>query len=229
MENMAQLINQIVDRKFGGNQSEFARYMGVSPQAVQKWVTGKNEPGPKNRKKLLELQASMPSQEVRETTAPFPSNVISLHREDPVPAGFVTIKQSKVKFSAGSGHEISFELIEDSRPAVYALEWFQEQQLNPERVRRFKVVGNSQEPMLYDGDSVLVNLAETEIIDGKLYAIRYGSDLRIKFLSRRLDGTLILRSVNREEYPDEEVPAHLANEHITIIGRVRDRSGRGGL
>lgn len=159
----------------------------------------------------------------------FENNIKALHQEDHVPPGFVAIKQSKVYFSAGPGREAHYELIEDSRPAIYSIEWFQEHQINPERVRRFKVSGDSQEPMLYDGDSVLVHLAETNIIDGKLYAIRYGEDLRLKFLSRRLDGTLILRSMNREKYPDEEVPAELANEHITIIGRVRDASGKGGL
>ncbi|CUI02642.1 hypothetical protein BN2497_61 [Janthinobacterium sp. CG23_2] len=74
----------------------------------------------------------------------------------------------------------------------------------------------------------MVNTEETNIVDGRLYAIRYSDELRVKYLSRRLDGTLILRSVN-PDYKDEEVPADLANEHISIIGRVRDRSGTGGL
>ena len=43
-----------------------------------------------------------------------------------------------------------------------------------------------------------------------------------------VDGTLILRSDN-PRYPDESVPPELVDEHITIIGRVRDRSGSGGL
>ena len=69
---------------------------------------------------------------------------------------------------------------------------------------------------------------ETGVTDGKLYAIRYGDELRVKYLSRRLDGILILRSVN-PIYKDEEVSPELASEHITVIGRVRDASGPGGL
>ena len=84
------------------------------------------------------------------------------------------------------------------------------------------------EPFLFPRDTILVNQDETNVIDGKLYAIRYGDELRVKYLSRRLDGTLILHSAN-PRYKDEEVPPELANEHISVIGRVRDRSGTGGL
>ena len=135
--------------------------------------------------------------------------------------------ESKIQFSAGSGN-FEYELVEDAEPATYRLSWFQKYGINPERVRRFRVSGDSMEPMLYARDTILVNEDEREIVDGRLYAIRYGDSLRVKFLSRRLDGTLVLRSVN-PAYKDEEISAAMANEHITVIGRVRDRSGTGGL
>lgn len=158
-----------------------------------------------------------------------PSNRIHAHHpEDQLPDEFVGIKESKVLFSGGPGHQINYELIEDSEPAYYRLSWFQKNHINPKRVKRFHVTGDSMEPMLYEGDTVLVNEAENDIIDGKLYAIRYGNNLRVKCLYRRIDGTLILHSLN-QRHKDEEVSGDLANEHITIIGRVRDRSGSGGL
>ena len=45
----------------------------------------------------------------------------------------------------------------------------------------------------------------------------------------RADGSLVLRSINRDEYPDDIIPADQVADQITIIGRVRDKSGRGGL
>jgi phage repressor protein C with HTH and peptisase S24 domain len=84
------------------------------------------------------------------------------------------------------------------------------------------------EPMLYARDTILVNTEETSIIDNKMYAIRYGNELRVKYLRKTLDGTVILRSIN-PFYKDEVVSPQLADEHITIIGRVRDTSGTGGL
>lgn len=147
--------------------------------------------------------------------------------DDGVPEDMVLVPESRIEFSGGNGR-IYYELVEDEEPATYRRSWFQKHGMNPERVKRFRVTGDSMEPMLYAHDTILVNLDETQVIDGRLYALRYGDQLRVKYLSKRLDGTLILRSVN-SAYRDEEVSAELANEHITIIGRVRDRSGTGGL
>ncbi len=158
------------------------------------------------------------------------SEVRALHPESPPPEDSVQVKEYRVSFSAGRGRQAAYDIIEESEPATYRLSWFQKIGISPKNARRFKVTGDSMEPFLYAGDSVLIDLAEndpTHIIDGKVYAIRYGNDLRIKRLTRRIDGTLILRSDN-PAYRDEEVPPELADEHI-IIGRVREKSGAGGL
>lgn len=55
METMANRIAQALDLKNGGNQSELARYVGVSPQAVQKWIAGDSEPKGKNLRKVAEF------------------------------------------------------------------------------------------------------------------------------------------------------------------------------
>ncbi len=141
---------------------------------------------------------------------------------------YVYVPESRIEFSAGNGRTAVYELIEDEEPATYRRAWFQKYGINPKHVRRFRVHGDSMEPLLYARDTILVNQDETNVIDGKLYAIRYGDELRVKYLRRQLDGTLILHSVN-PLYEDEKVPPELAQEHITVIGRVRDRSGTGGL
>ena len=150
------------------------------------------------------------------------------HPEDELSEDAVLIPESKISFAAGNGRIASYELLEDQEPASYRLSWFQKYGINPEKVRRFRVSGDSMEPMLYHRDTILVNTEETNIIDNKLYAIRYGDDLRVKYLIKKLDGTIVLRSVN-PLYKDEEVPPNLAAEQISIIGRVRDKSGTGGL
>lgn len=160
------------------------------------------------------------------------SNVLALDPEDELPEDVVQIPEYKVRFSGGNGNTaIDYELSEESEPATYRRSWMQRLHLNPEKLKRFKVKGDSMESLLYNGDSVLVNLAENDIkqlIDGKIYAIRYGNELRVKRLYRKLDGSLVLRSENLN-YKDEDVPPALVQQHITIIGRVRDKSGAGGL
>lgn len=155
------------------------------------------------------------------------SPVIVVDPDDGVPDDVVLVPESRIAFSAGDGN-IFYELVDDEEPFPYQRSFFQKNGINPDRVRRFRVSGDSMEPLLYAGDKILVNEDEREVIDGRLYALRYRDQLRVKYLSKRIDDTLVLRSVNGA-YRDEEIPAELANEHITIIGRVRDRSGAGGL
>ncbi len=186
-------------------------YLNVDPLWLE---TGKGEPTP----------ALKPLRRADDVAL---SKVSAIHPDDEHDDHVIYVPESKIEFSGGAGR-INYELIEDEEPATYRLSWFQKYGINPERVRRFRVTGDSMVPMLYPRDTILVNTDETNIIDGKLYAIRYGDELRVKFLSRRLDGTVILRSVN-PQYPDEVIAPELAQEHISVIGRVRDRSGTGGL
>jgi phage repressor protein C with HTH and peptisase S24 domain len=79
--------------------------------------------------------------------------------------------------------------------------------------------------ILWDGDIVLINRDETSVIDGKIYALRIGEELYIKRLQKIPGGTLKLQSEN-PDYEDVTVPV---NEDVEIIGRVRDKTGRGGL
>ncbi|HAV37433.1 MAG TPA: helix-turn-helix transcriptional regulator [Massilia sp.] len=227
-------------KEAGLSQVDLARACGVKPPSVHGWLTGKAK-YLRGENLLQAARALGVRQEwlatgsgpMRSTgdasnSATAPSMIRALHPEDPLPDDVISVPESRIEFSAGNGREPHFELEEDNEPATYRLSWFQKERINPERVKRFRVTGDSQEPFLFHRDTVLVNLDETEIVDGKLYAIRYGNDLRIKYLYRRLDGTLILRSKN-PVYSDEEIPADLANEHISVIGRVRDKSGKGGL
>lgn len=225
---MGQRIQELLLKKNGGNQSELARFVKVTPQAVQKWISGEAEPRGRNLELAAEFLGVSPATLKFGAAASTPPSVIAIHPDDELAGDLVSVPESRIEFAAGAGRAPTYELLEDREPATYRLSWFQKERINPARVRRFRVSGDSMEPFLYPNDTILVNQDETTVQDGKLFAIRYGDELRVKFLSRRLDGTLILRSVN-PFYKDEEVSPELANEHITIIGRVRDKGGRGGL
>ncbi len=158
------------------------------------------------------------------------AGAVSAHDPEAPSADVVLIEVSNVRFSGGPGAITPiYEIEEDHTPHVYQRSWFVKERMKPERCRRFRITGNSQEPFLFAGDWVLVNLDETTVENGKLYAFRYGDELRVKRLYKRINGSLLLISENTEEHPPEEVsPADVA-EHITIIGRVRDKGGKGGL
>lgn len=224
---LANRIQEILDAGF--TQADLYRAAGVTKGTSNQWLNGGI--------KSIKLQYAQGIQTLTGFSAEWLvtgkgekrlNKISAAHPEDTPQDDVVYVPESKIEFSAGNGRTATFELIEDQEPASYRLSWFQKYGINPDRVRRFRVSGDSMEPLLFARDTILVNMDETNIIDNKLYAIRYGDELRVKYLRRQLDGTLILHSVN-SLYEDEKVPPELANEHITVIGRVRDRSGTGGL
>lgn len=52
---MNKRIKKALEDKNGGNQSEMARFIDVSPQAIQKWIAGISEPRGKNLTKAAEF------------------------------------------------------------------------------------------------------------------------------------------------------------------------------
>lgn len=220
-------------KELGLTQQDLADIWGIKSVNVSDWERGKGMPETARLSALakrlgISISELMGDAASRVDDLGRAANVCAVHPDDPQGDDVVFVPESRIEFAAGNGRTATYELIEDQEPASYRLSWFQKYGIKPERVRRFRVSGESMEPMLFDRDTILVNTDETNIIDGKMYAIRYGDELRVKYLFRKLDGTLTLRSVN-PLFKDEEVPPQLVNEHISVIGRVRDRSGTGGL
>jgi phage repressor protein C with HTH and peptisase S24 domain len=213
--------------------AEFARRVGESPQNINNWRKRGKIAGNKRHVVAQELGVAtdwlINGSGPRHPGADGGNLIATFHPEDPASEGEVRIPESRVRFSGGHGHSLAYEAIDDSEPATYRLSWFQKERINPKKARRFRVTGNSMEPMLFPGDSILVNLEETTVREGLIYVFRHGNELKVKKLIPKADGSLVLRSINRDDYPDDTVPAEVVADQITIIGRVRDKSGRGGL
>jgi phage repressor protein C with HTH and peptisase S24 domain len=222
-------LAQLISENYG-SQAKFIDSTGENQGEVSALLKSKSFGEKKARK--IEMKAGLPAGWLdtldSESATTKPSPIRAIHPDDAPSDDIVYVQESRISFSAGNGRTASYELIEDEEPASYRLSWFQKYGINPNRVKRFRVSGDSMEPMLFDRDTILVNMDETSVVDNKMYAIRYGDELRVKYLRKTLDGTLILRSIN-PLYKEEEVSPVLASEHISIIGRVRDASGTGGL
>lgn len=226
---LSQIKNQTPDSKSGTPKTmgdDIARRIEVALGETEGWMDTPHSPVVLLPEAKSEPKTVAVAEERRLAPRQQP-HIRSFDGDDDIPDDVVLVPESRITFAGGDGH-VNYELIEDEEPATYRRSWFQKYGINPDHVKRFRVTGDSMEPLLYARDTILVNLDETQIIDGRLYALRYGDQLRVKYLSRRIDGTLVLRSVN-PAYKDEEISAELTNEHITVIGRVRDRSGTGGL
>lgn len=141
---------------------------------------------------------------------------------------FIEIPETRVNFSAGDGVEYSVVDDENGSKASYRIDWFTKERMNPNHCIRVKVKGDSMEPLLFNGDVVLVNLDETDITDGCVYAVRWDNALYIKRLAMLPSVGIKFMSEN-PIYDTIVISSDEVDEQVQILGRVRDKSGRGGL
>ncbi|MGI2114425.1 S24 family peptidase [Shewanella frigidimarina] len=91
--------------------------------------------------------------------------------------------------------------------------------VDPTNAACVRVSGNSMEPVLPNGSTVGVDTSQTDVIDGKMYAINQDGMLRVKTLYKLPGGGLRLRSYNIDEWPDERYEGEVIKQ-IKIIGKV---------
>ncbi|WP_434927185.1 XRE family transcriptional regulator [Shewanella sp. HL-SH2] len=119
-----------------------------------------------------------------------------------------------------AGHGIA-EAIEFHGPKLrFAKSTLRKSSVDPTRAACVRVNGNSMEPVLPNGSTVGVDTSQTNVIDGKMYAINHDGMLRIKTLYKLPGGGLRLRSFNTDEWPDERYEGDAAIKQIKIIGKV---------
>lgn len=221
----------------GWSDADFARELGVHQANITNWKArgmpaGRHEAVAKLFGKTVDDLLAGTVYPTTSSTPPHAaeSNIIALHADDPLPDGMVFIKEYRVRFSGGHGCTPTFDEIAESQPVPYLRSWLGRQGIQPGRAKRFKMKGVSMVPTIYPEDSILVNTAETTVVDGHVYAFQIDNDLLVKRLFRRIDGGLVLHSDNESHRPrDEELSPDQVRDQVTIIGRVRDRSGSGGL
>lgn len=136
------------------------------------------------------------------------------------PEIFTEIPILDIELSAGNGAEA--EIVEsETNTHPFRREELRASGVSASDARIVKISGNSLYPVLTNGDKVAIDIANSKPVrDGDLYAIRDGVLLRVKILVNLPDGGLILKSYNKEEYPDEVLNFEERKSRIHVIGRV---------
>ena len=127
---------------------------------------------------------------------------------------FEKIPKVKARLCAGGG---SFE-VEDKIEGYYSFQkdWLKKRGL-PGKMVLMDIFGNSMEPELKDGDTVLVDQSQKAILAGAVYAVGIDDTVMVKRLEKH-PNKLVLRSDN-EAY----LPVFLEGDEIDtarIIGKV---------
>lgn len=228
MNTFSERINYAI-KLAGVSQSQLAERVGLSQPAIQKLTSGKAT----SSRKVVEIAAALG---VRPQWLAYgdgtpeysgikePSNI----RDSSLSAAvwedmnkdeseFVEIPLLDVSLSAGNG---SCDVEESTRFAlVFRRNYLNRMGVPESAAKLVRVNGYSMEPTLHDGDVVGVNTLDVSIRDGKTYAICQGDLLRVKTLIAT-PSSVIVRSINREEYPDEIFEKDDFIQNVRVIGRV---------
>jgi phage repressor protein C with HTH and peptisase S24 domain len=127
--------------------------------------------------------------------------------------GFGLVRRVKAMLGAGSS------LVTDDEPDgfyAFRLDFLNRLGLKAKPVL-FGVIGDSMEPTLRNGDTVLIDEADKTIRAGQLYGVGIGDELHIKRVFVKPDGTVVLKSDN-PDHPTWEIPK---DERPRIVGRAR--------
>lgn len=136
---------------------------------------------------------------------------------------FAVIPRLAIELSAGNGGKV-VDVETQLPPLAFRRDWLQSKSVTSKKnLRVLQVSGDSMEPYLMDGDVVLIDMGQNTVQDSQVYAIRYGHELRIKRLSRRFDGGLVIKSDNPAYATETLTPAE--SEFVAVIGRQLWRGG----
>lgn len=209
-------LKQAIDTR-GVTVAELARGMGVTYQAVKRVLDGlsKSFSAENNAKAAGFLQVSpdwlATGQGSMELSRPDPVE-IELENNPDYPA----IRRVRFKLSAGvTGFGVD-PIDEVGNPLAFRRDWYERRGFRPKDLLATTVSNGSMEPGLYDGDTVIVNTAQTQPRDGVVFAVNYEGEMVVKRLIRD-DGQWWLSSDN----PDQRrYPRKICHEGVKLIGEV---------
>jgi phage repressor protein C with HTH and peptisase S24 domain len=131
---------------------------------------------------------------------------------------FVDIPRLPLEASAGPGATAAQEIPFDS--FRFSRRWLREHGLEPGQLSAIRVMGDSMDPLLRDGDEILVDRTPRPFREG-VHVVRLGDALHVKLLQAVPPGRLRLISKN----PAYE-PVEVAMTDVDVVGRVVWKGGR---
>ncbi len=131
---------------------------------------------------------------------------------------WVEVPRLAIEASAGPGAAEQRELPFDS--FRFSRKWLREHGLEAGKLSAVRVIGDSMEPLLREGDDLLVDLSGRAFRDG-VYVLRLDGNLLVKRVTSQGAGRFSILSQNLS-YP----PITVSAEELELVGRVVWKSGR---
>lgn len=219
-------ILYLIDNSFNGSQVKFAEAIKRSPAQVNQWVTNRRAIGDAlalHIERTLNLPTGWLDKKDDNKTNNiqsfvFYADALKGSSNDSCSSGGDGVDvpfYTDISLSAGKGLLSDIQDINNMKMR-FPLAMLSKKGINPKYVVCIIADGDSMEPAIPDGAIVGVNTEDTQIRDGKLYAINHDGLLRIKVLKKRPGNKILIQSYNSNAYPDEEVEAGA----IFVLGKI---------
>ena len=192
-------LREYVAKDFDGKNNAAARALNISPSVLSQWLNGVRTPT---------LAAIGP---VLDTLG---AEVNFSGKEDPL-QDYILVP--KVKAVAGAG--ASF-VVDDEATGLYAFRraFLEREHISTSNLVMMMVMGDSMEPLIRDGDTVLVDQKDNTPVDGRIYVLRIDDALMCKRLEKIPGGWRV-----KSDNPDRGFYDLRGDEleSLHVFGRVR--------
>lgn len=195
--------------------ADIRKALDVTPEMARRYWLGVSKPREEKLRRLADLIRTTPHE------LEYGATMLS-ERDD---GRYTYVRRYEAIGGLGRGR-INGEHVEISGTHAYRTDWIYERGWTAEDLAVISAEGDSMSPTINDGDVVLVNMADTKIVSGQVYAIEDADQgTRIKRLFRQLDGRVRVVSDNPDKrlHPDDFLTPDTSGARI--IGKVVHRSG----
>lgn len=135
---------------------------------------------------------------------------------------FLEIPRVNLSLSAGITGFQPDPVFEDGGKIKLLRSWVEQNQYPPACLYAIKVKGDSMVPALYDGDTVVINVADTKPVDGDVFAVNFEGEPVVKRMFRDM-GEWWLMSDNTDQRKYHK--KRCRGVECIIVGKVVHRQG----
>lgn len=190
-----------------GSVADLARAVGVSDNAIYKWVSGRGQPSMISlvnlaRAARVSIEWLATGQEAAKSEARAAES-----------GEFVYLPRNSVRTGGGRGSVQSLQIVDY---LAFKTEWLRRRiGIDPKSLMMIEAVSDSMAPTIDEGDLLVVDLRDPRFRHDGVYVLRASGDLPIKRIQRRPDGKLIIRNDNAAYEPTV-----VAADSVNVVGHV---------
>ena len=130
-------------------------------------------------------------------------------------ADYSLVPKTTAKAGAGSSY-----IVEDENDGLYAFrtDFLGRMNISEKNAVLLDVMGDSMEPTLKNGDTILIDRADIKLADGNIYLVGFQQQLLVKRIFHSVTG-IVLKSDN-PVYADTPIPKEYLDDFV-VFGRMR--------